>query len=125
MSGVIFIIKYKNGIILQKRTSDYQRFPSQWTTMGGAIEVTDETVEAAAYRELAEELGINILLEYVGDYTFNFEIPETLPVFMGEIDDLSKISLGEGCGFAVFGKYELYKVEDENIRKSIKEIMKW
>ena len=121
--SVVFIIKYKDGIILQKRDATYLRFPSQWTLTGGAEE--DELPEIAAKRELKEELNLDVPLTFVTNYTFNFEIPETLPIFIGEIDDLSKISLGEGIGFAVFTKNELHKVENDVIRKAIKELMKW
>ncbi len=124
MNAILYIIKYKDGIVLQKRDSTYPRFPNQWTTMGGAIEEGEEPT-IAAYRELKEELGLEVPLTFVTNHVYNFEPPETLAVFIGEIDDLSKISLGEGIGFAVFTKDELHKIENVEIRKGIKEIMKW
>jgi len=127
MNGVVFIIKYKDGIILQKRTSDYVKFPNQWTIMGGGQE-DNETLKKAANREVKEELGLNINLKHIGEFEFKCKknsIGETLHAFSGRIDDLSKISLGEGVGFAVFTKNELHKIENKNMQNLIKEIMKW
>lgn len=42
-------------LVLIKRTKPEQ--PPYWTAPGGGVEETDPSVEAALYRELAEELG--------------------------------------------------------------------
>jgi ADP-ribose pyrophosphatase YjhB (NUDIX family) len=43
-------------LLLIKRTKPGQA--PYWTTPGGGVEDTDESVEAALQRELAEELGV-------------------------------------------------------------------
>ncbi|WP_131100819.1 NUDIX hydrolase [Streptomonospora litoralis] len=49
------LIDDQRRLLLIKRTKPNE--PPYWTTPGGGVEETDESVEAALHRELAEELG--------------------------------------------------------------------
>jgi len=103
MPVVTFILVNKqNEILLQKRTADY-KFSSKWTLFGGQIE-KDELPKSAAIRELKEELNLDIELNYVNRYVHQ---NEQIYIFSGKFDDLSKISLTEGNGFAFFGLDEI------------------
>lgn len=46
-------------VLLQKRTANKVRNPNKWAKTGGQVE-TKETVEEAIFREVKEELGIEI-----------------------------------------------------------------
>ena len=54
-------------------------------------------------------------------FLFNFKFNTEVNVFYGKLDDLSKISLGEGAGFAFFDKDEFRKLTKDN--KFINKIM--
>lgn len=61
------VIEDETGnILLQKRSPEKGLFPNCWTNgASGHIDV-GETYETAAPRELTEELGIDVRLEYLG-----------------------------------------------------------
>lgn len=120
---VAWILTNNEGeVLLQKRTANYKRFPRGWTLMGGKIESGEEPIEAVK-RELKEELGIALNLEFCDDFSYNY--PEDkeyyLYLFKGNLNNLSEISLGEGNGIAFFSRKELEEMEclDKEI------ILKW
>ena len=54
-----WIINEKGEILLQKRSKNKFRNPGKWAKTGGQVE-TKESVEDAIYREVKEEIGIEI-----------------------------------------------------------------
>lgn len=73
------IIDSKGEILLGRRAND--PFKGTWDIPGGFIEA-GETAENALYRELNEELGVQIdSHEYLGSYTDVYESRATLAFF--------------------------------------------
>ena len=54
-----WIMNEKGEVLLQKRTSNKRRNPNKWSKTGGQVN-SGETVEEAIFREVKEELGIEI-----------------------------------------------------------------
>lgn len=54
-----WIMNEKGEVLLQKRTANKFRNPNKWAKTGGQVEAK-ETVEKAIFREVKEELGIEI-----------------------------------------------------------------
>ena len=98
-------------VLLQKRTHDAPTYPNQWGSFGGHSE-PGEAPEAAAIREIKEELGLIINRSDLSPVTI-------IPVIEGyaTLDihyfscplsvSLRDIRLDEGSGFALFARDEL------------------
>lgn len=99
-----------NEILLQKRTADY-RFSKQWTLFGGHIEKNEDPLETAK-RELKEELDLD--LRFCDKFISDLEPLEEVYLFKGKLNDLSKISLKEGNGFAFFALDEIDDLNSPN-----------
>ena len=99
-------------LVLIKRTKSGQA--PYWTTPGGGVEDTDASVEAALYRELAEELGAKAM---DASQVFLFSSPSDAGVavqhfFVARLASLDQ-SAGNGPEFSdpSRGGYELDRVD--------------
>ncbi len=119
--SVVCIIKNDKGeLLLQKKTMDYKPAPGQWCLFGGEAESKDFDKEIK--RELKEELGIKIKPKFIFTKKIKARNKNIIfYVFLEKINDLSKIKLGEGAGFALFDKKELKNL---NIAPEIKMVLK-
>lgn len=57
---IVFVLNDNNEVLLQKRSANKKHFPNKWTVLSGHVEDFDESFEAAAVRELKEEIGLNV-----------------------------------------------------------------
>ncbi|HPO91483.1 MAG TPA: NUDIX domain-containing protein [Victivallales bacterium] len=64
----VVVFNSKGEILLQKRSQKKDIQPGKWDTAVGGHLMPGEDYETAAYRELAEELGVN----YTGEFNFLF-----------------------------------------------------
>jgi ADP-ribose pyrophosphatase YjhB (NUDIX family) len=96
----------KGELLLQKKTQDYPIYHGMWCLFGGAAE--SEDLHKEMNRELKEEIGIKPSIKFI--FTMHIKVDKResmMNVFLAKINDLSKIKLGEGAGYAFFGKEEL------------------
>lgn len=115
-SAVCIIENDKKELLLQKKSMTYKKRPGCWTFFGGIVE-SGESIRKAMIRELKEEIGIELKSKFL----FKFDFDSEVHVFHAKLNDVSRISLGEGCGFAFFDRKEFDKVIKGN--KFVKEIM--
>ena len=57
--NVSLIIRYKNSILIAKRSHTEKVFPGFWGIPGGKVEATDKSLRDALNRECLEEIGIS------------------------------------------------------------------
>jgi 8-oxo-dGTP pyrophosphatase MutT (NUDIX family) len=58
LAAVAVAIDSRGRVLLTRRPRSMRTFPGAWVLPGGAVDATDESVLAAALRELREETGI-------------------------------------------------------------------
>jgi len=107
---VAVIIENKQGEILLLLRDDKPTIscPNHWTLVGGKVE-EDETPEAAAHREMLEEIGVDT------DVTFWKQYDRQHPfavvdqhIFVGNIDmPRESLTLGEGQDVRFFNSHEI------------------
>ena len=79
---VVVISPDKRSVLLQKRSGNKDIQPGKWDTAVGGHVAAGETVEAAAVRELQEELGISGELEFFFESAIRNDIEsENVTVF--------------------------------------------
>lgn len=61
-----WIMNEKGEVLLQKRTANKRRNPNKWAKTGGQVD-SRETPDEAIFREVKEELGVEISKEQIKD----------------------------------------------------------
>lgn len=97
----IIIQDEKRNILLQKRSPQKTLYPGKWTNAATGHVDEGETFEASASRELMEEIGINIPLDFLGKFTFHHQdndriINQFNGVFLGKIVHTTPLTLSPG-----------------------------
>jgi isopentenyl-diphosphate Delta-isomerase len=71
----IYILVYndQNEILWQKRSPTKDVAPGQWVTSVSGHVDAGETYEETAHREIKEELGLQLPLEYLGKFLFRYQ----------------------------------------------------
>ncbi len=122
------IINNKNEVLLQKKSLDYL-FSDEgfWCLFGGKIE-EKESKEEALKRELYEEINIafdKFELFQGYDYDCNNFSGKMYAFLLKFEEELSKINLNEGAGFAFFSFDELNHLNlEEYSKKAIEDYFK-
>ena len=73
---IVFVVNDNNEVLLQKRSANKKHFPNKWTVLSGHVEDFDDTFEAAAVRELKEEIGLTVNISELKYLTENEVIKE-------------------------------------------------
>lgn len=105
----LIFLKDKDGkIILQKRSANGS-YPLHWDCSAGGGVDAGESYEAAAQRELREELGISTSLKFLGKELFTYPDGkrEFMAVFEGRWDGQCTIDKNEVHSIERFSKEEL------------------
>ncbi|OQA68491.1 MAG: hypothetical protein BWY36_00396 [Candidatus Diapherotrites archaeon ADurb.Bin253] len=115
---VTIIENNKKELLLQKKSLDYPVYPGVWCFVGGEAESEDFHKEML--REIKEELGIKMNVKFMfTEKTISKRGKSTFYVFLGKLNDLSKIKIKEGVGIALFGKKELNQLRIDPETKKI------
>jgi len=118
---VVCIIKNnKKELLFQKKTMDYALYPGLWSLFGGNIK--SGNLDKEMERELREEIGIKLKPKFIFRKKITTKKENIIvSVFLAELNDISKIKIGEGAGFAFFDRKELKKL---NLTPEAKLILK-
>lgn len=111
----------KNNLLLQRKDSDYKFWPNFWCTFGGGVK-PGETLTNTLLREMMEENGLILTdIALFESQSFSDETKFGDPIkrqgivhyFSARFDgDIKKIKIGEGAGFSIFDKPELYRYNE-------------
>jgi isopentenyl-diphosphate delta-isomerase type 1 len=72
---LVFVFNSKRELYMQKRSKNKFLFPGLWGIGAGGGVSLGESYEAAAIRELEEELGItNVNIEYIFNFSYRSDI---------------------------------------------------
>ena len=119
--AVAIPIDPKNNVLLQRKDSGYRFWPNFWCTFGGGLK-EGETPVNTLIREMREENGLTLSdIALFESQSFCDETKYGEPTrrqgivhyFSARFDgDLKKIKFGEGAGFSIFDKPELYRYNE-------------
>lgn len=85
---IVFLLNYKNQILLQKRSEFEKHNPNKWSICAGHVEKCDSSLESAVVREVKEELNADILEEKLIE--LNLEEPHTAHFYYTYINKTEK-----------------------------------
>lgn len=101
----------RGEILMQKKTSDAPFFANGWLLFGGGIENGEFAIRAID-RELYEELGLCFAsIQRYGLGSIDKKNKKKVYTFVTQLEDVSKIRLTEGAGFAFYNIREIRKLK--------------
>jgi isopentenyl-diphosphate delta-isomerase type 1 len=68
----VLIWNDQNQVLWQKRSHTKDVSPGEWTTSASGHVITGEDYEITAAREVKEELGIDVSLEFLGKFLYRY-----------------------------------------------------
>jgi isopentenyl-diphosphate delta-isomerase type 1 len=84
----ILLTNSADQVLLQKRSQYKETNPGFWTLSASGHVTFGQTYEEAAYRELEEELGVNVQLRFVKKVLFRGDREqEYSTIYMGTLED--------------------------------------
>lgn len=115
-----WIMNEKGEILLQQRTSNKKRNPNKWAKTGGQVDA-GETVEEAIFREVKEELGIEIPKEQIEvveiiksndknrrfSYNFIFVVNYKIDNYILQKDEVARVK------YVTIEEMELFKKQND------------
>ena len=119
---VICVIKNSKGeFLLNKKSANHLYYPGRWCFFGGKAK--SRNLKKEMIRELKEEAGIMLNPKFI--FTKDILTKKgkmKIHVFSEKINEITKVKLGEGAGFAFFQKKELNNLK---IGPDVKFMMKY
>lgn len=113
-SGISFILNRKKEVFLQHRAPTKKTFPGLYDSTSSFHVAFGESYREAADRELTEECGISVPLEYLGKFR-HLDPPDNqiVAVFIGYAEEITRLDPEEAVG----GKW----CSLESVEKIVKE----
>ncbi len=103
----IIIVNEKNKVLLQLRKSTKKLYPLFWISSVAGHVSSGDTPENTAYKEMKEELGIRIKLEFIGKCPIRDHLENEIVYFF----------FGKSNGPFNFDKKEIEKIDFFDIRE--------
>ncbi len=86
-SVAVVVVSSRHEVLVHRRADWKDVWPARWDLAFGGVVGAGEAWEDAAQRELAEEAGISVPLEYLGEDTFaDDQVRELARVYLARCD---------------------------------------
>jgi isopentenyl-diphosphate delta-isomerase type 1 len=118
----ILILNSKGQILIQQRSFKKEFGPGIWEISAGGHVTSGDTPDKTAQKELFEELGIKVPLEFIAKKVFKFERESELAhLYIGHSDGPFKIDHNEieRVRFIDFDKVEEFLKKDNNMESML------
>jgi len=93
----VFLFNKSLELLIKKRGVKCSK-PGFWEIVSGHVD-SGESYEDAAYREVKEEVGINVSLEFLEERKFTDTSKEFVAFYLGGVDNIKSIRCPEGEEF--------------------------
>jgi len=112
-SGMIFLTRFDGKILLQRRSPSNKIFPNCWDSSSSFHVTFGESYEQAARRELNEETGVSVPLNYLGKFLYHVHPEnEIVAVFSCRGDDPVRIDRAESSEASFYTRDEVSAIAE-------------